>query len=261
MKEILCRAFCDNVIVREVAAGTAVSTPFTTTDGDRIGFYVTADGGLFQIEDDGLTMPLLEASGLDFRAGTRADAMSELLAEYKVRLDDDTRCFYIPAIPEDRLAGEAMRFVAFLIRVKDFLLMTEARIVGSFRDDVRRLLQEVVASRAEIREQRAVTPALDDFLADFVLQAPGRQPVGVFLGSSNQRVLEAVLVQMKARHETREPCSIIALLERGPAISGPIRRQASNRLNAVPEFRGDEVAAIQRIAFEAIGDNSGVAVH
>ena len=47
-----------------------------------------------------------------------------------------------------------------------------------------------------------------------------------------------------------------ALLERDRSITSAIRRQASNRLIAVPEFRGDEIAAIQRIAYEALGEQS-----
>jgi hypothetical protein len=86
-----------------------------------------------------------------------------------------------------------------------------------------------------------------------VKEAPGRAPVGVFLGTSSARVLEAILVHIRALHETREACSIIPLLERGQSITAAVRRQASNRLTAMPEFRGDEVAAIQRIALEAIG--------
>jgi hypothetical protein len=260
MKDILCKAFCDNLIVRDVPAGTAVGTPFTTSDGDRVGFYIVPDGGLHRVEDDGLTMPLLEASGLDFSTGTRAEALGELLAEYGVQLDPETQAFFIAAISEAKLATIAMRFVAFSLRVRDFLLMTEARVVSSFRDDVSRLLRETIASRAIIREQEAITPSLQDFVADFVLEAPGRQPVGVFLGTSNARVLEAVVVQMRAIHETRDKCSIIALLERGQSITAAIRRQASNRLNAVPEFRGDEIAAIQRIAYEALGEATA-AIH
>jgi hypothetical protein len=42
-------------------------------------------------------------------------------------------------------------------------------------------------------------------------------------------------------------------LERNRSISGKVRQQAMNRLNAVTEFRGDEVAAAQRIMLEATG--------
>jgi hypothetical protein len=47
--ECRSKAFCDNLTVREVPAGTAVGTPFTSSDGDRIGFYVVPDSGLLRI--------------------------------------------------------------------------------------------------------------------------------------------------------------------------------------------------------------------
>jgi len=63
---------------------------------------------------------------------------------------------------------------------------------------------------------------------------------------------------MRAHFETRERISIIALLERGQSITAAVRRQASNLLAAVPEFRGDEIAAIQRIAYEALGEQTAI---
>jgi hypothetical protein len=51
--------------------------------------------------------------------------------------------------------------------------------------------------------------------------------------------------------------TIVALVEQGRSISAKVRQQAMNRLDAVREFRGDEIAAIERIAFEAIGDPGG----
>lgn len=44
-------------------------------------------------QDDGLTMSLLEASGLDFSTSTRSEALDELLAEYGVQLDPRRRRF------------------------------------------------------------------------------------------------------------------------------------------------------------------------
>ncbi len=40
MKEEICRAFCNEIRVREVPAGLAVSTSLRRSDGDAIGFYV-----------------------------------------------------------------------------------------------------------------------------------------------------------------------------------------------------------------------------
>ena len=132
------------------------------------------------------------------------------------------------------------------------MLMTEFRVATTFREDAERLLREAVAGRATIEENTPITPKLSDFPADFVLRAPGRRPVGVFLGTSDNRVLEALFLQMRNQHEIHEPCSIVALIESlAPLVEG--KATATDRLEFLTEFRGDEVAAVQRIAREAIG--------
>jgi hypothetical protein len=259
MKDQLCKAFCDSLQIRDVPAGFAVSTGFMGPDGDRIGFYVRPqDGDVYRVEDDGFTLPALEASGLDFSSGSRGDAMSELLSEYGVSIDEDSRGFAIDGVDEARLPAVAMRFVAFSLRVRDFALMTEARVLGTFREDVARLLRQSIEGRATIEERVQITPELSDFAADFVLRAAGRRPVGVFLGTTDNRVLEAIIVQMRALHEAHVDCAVIALLERGKSVTSNVRRNASNRLTAVAEFRGDEIASIQRIAYEAIGHATSI---
>jgi len=83
MKQKLCKAFCDDLSVQKVPAGLAVTTAFAGADGDHIGFFVikTSDTK-YRIEDDGVTLPYLEGSGLDFNSGTRGEALSELQSEY-----------------------------------------------------------------------------------------------------------------------------------------------------------------------------------
>jgi hypothetical protein len=256
MKDQLCKAFCDNLQVRQVPAGLAVSTNFLGPEGDRIGFYIrNQEDGNYRIEDDGFTLPALEASGLDFSSGSRGNAMRELLAEYGVSIDEDARAFTIDNVSELTLPTLAMRFVAFSLRVRDFALMTEARVLGTFREDVAKLLRQSVADRASLEEMSAVSAALSDFSADFIIRAPNRRPVGVFLETGDARVLEAIIVQMRALHEVHIDCAIIALLERGRSITSIVRRNAANRLTAVTEFRGDEIASIQRIAYEALGQS------
>lgn len=253
MKEELCRAFCDALHVRDVPAGFAVRTAFMTATGDTVGFYVRSSGGGYRIEDNGRVFPELEAKGLDFRTGSRREAMDSLLAEYAVGLDPSDRQFSIEGLGEPEVAEAALRFVAFLLRVNDFALMTEARVVSTFRDDVRRRLSEAVEGRATLEESAPILPDLDDFPADFVLRAAGRPPVGVYVATGDDRVLQAVLVRMRAMHETKEDCSVIALVENDRAITAPVRRQAGNRLDALAYFRGDEAASISRIARQVLG--------
>lgn len=257
-KEQLCRAFCDDLKVQPVPAGLAVTTVFAAADGDHVGFYVVNEGGLFRIEDDGTTLPYLEASGIDFCSGTRGEALSELLGEYGVHIDETSQEFYIAQLQEDAVPAAALKFVAFSLRVRDFMLMTEFRVATTFREDAASLLKQAVDGKARFEENQAITSSLSDFPADFVLRAPRRAPVGVYLGISDNRILEALFMQMRALHEVRDPCQIIALLEKGRGISAKVRQQAMNRLDAVTEFRGDEVAAVQRIARAAIGDGPHV---
>jgi hypothetical protein len=253
MKDKLCQAFCSELSVRKVPAGLAVSTTFASADGDRIGFFVIERDGKFCIEDDGVMLPTLEASGVDFRSGTRGNALRELLSEYRVRIDDDDREFMMEGLLESEVPAAALRFVAFCLRVRDFMLMTEYRVATTFREDAAKMLAEVLGDRATLEENVPITDTLAEFPADFVLRAKGRAPVGVFLGMSDNRILEALFLQMRVRHEVKVDCGIVALLESGHSISGRVRQQALNRLDAVADFRGDELAAIQRVAREVIG--------
>ena len=45
----------------------------------------------------------------------------------------------------------------------------------------------------------------------------------------------------------------MALVEKPRTLSLRVRQQATNRLEFLTEFRGDEVAAVERIARESIG--------
>lgn len=60
-------------------------------------------------------------------------------------------------------------------------------------------------------------------------------------------------MQMQALYEAREDVAVIALLESDRIITREVLRKASNRLEALPNFRGDEVEAVHRITREALG--------
>lgn len=250
MKEELCQAFCNELTVRDVPIGLAVSTAFSYPDGDRIGFYVKPVDGGFEIQDNGLLLPSLEANGLDRRNKSRADALTSLMAEYDVLLDEEDREFCLSAVSRQQLPAAALRFVSFLLRVGDLLLLAEDRVASTFRLDVERILKERIGEGALIRERQPISDNLADFPPDYLIQATGRDPVALFLGTSDARVLEALFVQMRAEHEEHVPVKIITLLEREKAISGPVRQQATNRLDGLLHFRGDEAAAIGKVVKE-----------
>lgn len=256
MKEQLCKAFCDEITIREVPMGFAVSTAFAFPDGDKIGFYIKPDSasGLFELQDSGTTYPSLVAAGFDVKNKVRAEAMSVLQHEYGVVLNEDAQEFRLEDIEQEDLPLAALRFVSFMLRVNDLLLLEESRVASTFRADVERRLREQIGDRADIRIGEPLAIGLEEFSPDFVIQAPAKPPVGVYLGTSDAKVLEALFVHMRAEYEEHIDCSVVAILEHEKVINRKVRQQAMNRLDAVLAFRGDEAGAIGRIVKEATGE-------
>jgi len=257
VKDQLCKAFCDQLQIRELPTGYAVRTGFALSDGEPLGFYIVGpDGsGRFRIEDDGTTIPMIEAAGVDLSTQTRADAVEALLREYGASYDDERGELCTAPLPTVAVPSAALKFVALLLRLQDLVLLTPERVSSSFREDAVKAIREALGGRAEIAENEPISSGIE-FPADVIVRASGRIPVAIFLAMSEQRVLEAVIAQMAALYESKAECSVIALLEKDTSVSKKMRRYAANRLTAMPIFDGDERAAIQRIEREAIGSTS-----
>jgi len=145
MKEELCRAFCNEISVKEVPAGLAVSTIFRRSDGDAIGFYVIRNKtapGVAHLEDDGQTMPYLEACGVDFETQTRKKAFENLLTEYGVEYDEEENVIRTQNMKEEDLPRAALRFVALLMRLFDFLLLTQEHVESTFKEDAAKKVKQ-----------------------------------------------------------------------------------------------------------------------
>ncbi|MER9304605.1 DUF1828 domain-containing protein [Mesorhizobium sp. M0293] len=254
MKTELCHAFCNDITVTEVPAGLAVSTAFRRDDGDRVSFYVTqTEGGAFRLEDDGATIQQLEAAGVDFETDTRRRGLESLLSSVDAHFDQADGTIKTVAFPEKELPARALEFVGVMIRMNDFLLLTQEKIASSFKEDAAERIRSVVGDRAKIRENEAVSSRLSEVTPDMVLEVSGRPPVAIFFGNSPARVNDAIFLHFAALHEVKQDLSVIALLEDDHAISNELRRRASNRLATVPVYKDDEDAAIARIAREALG--------
>ena len=126
MKEELCKAFCQDLEVVKVPAGLAVGTVFQKSDGDHIEFYIIGPdaAGQYRLQDDGATVPWLEACGVDLGLESGAPGLRQILAEYGVSLDAKT--FEIISEPMARSAvpKAGLRLVAALLRLQDSGLMT-----------------------------------------------------------------------------------------------------------------------------------------
>jgi Domain of unknown function DUF1828 len=254
VKDLLCKAFCNELAVRAVPAGLAVRTPFTMSSGEPLGFYILGPDptGRYRLEDDGSTMPLIEAAGVDLNTQTRQDAVAELFEEYKAQYDQETGELSTPPMPHDDVPARALQFAALLLRLQDLLLLKPERAASTFREDAIRNIKTLIGDRAAIEENRSPAGGIE-FPADLLIHAQGRTPVAVYLAMSEQRVLEAVVAQMAVTYEAKSDCAIIALVERDTSISGRMRQRAVNRLAAMPIYQGDEIAAVARIGREALG--------
>lgn len=254
MKEILCEAFCNDVTVTAVPAGFAVGTAFRRDDGDRVSFYIVrGDNGLLHLEDDGDTLPSLEAAGVDFETETRARALQTLLDGVGGFFDADNAIIRTRPFPEKELAEKAIDFVAVMLRLGDFLLLTPERVASTFKEDASAKIRESIGLRASIRENQPVSPTLSEVTPDMVIEAENRSPVAVFFGNTASRVHDAIFLQMAATHEAKLGLSVVALLEDDHSVNNDLRRRASNRLATVPVYRQDEEAAVRRIQREALG--------
>jgi hypothetical protein len=254
MKAELCQAFCNDISVTDVPAGLAVATAFRRDDGDRVSFYViTTDDGQFRLEDDGATIQQLEAAGVDFETDTRRRGLEALLASVDAHFDEDDGAIKTRAFTADELPSKALDFVGVMIRMNDFLLLTQEKVSSTFKEDAAERIRLAIGDRAKIRENEPVSHRLAEVRPDMVIEASERPPVAIFFGNSIASVNDAIFLHLTALHEVKQDLSVVALLEDDHSIPSELRRRASNRLATVPVFKEDEDAAIARIAREALG--------
>ncbi|MEO0438585.1 MAG: DUF1828 domain-containing protein [Pseudomonadota bacterium] len=254
LKKSLCEEFCGSLSVTKVPAGYAVGTGYGAADGDLLGFYVVGpDGdGRFRLEDDGMSIPMMEAKGVDLSSKTRQEAFNSLMSEYNVIFDDESRELMTDPLKELDVASAAMRFLSFLLRVQDLVLLSQEKLANTFREDALSLVFQKLEGKAELIENHAVHEDLSEFAADVAIFAPERPAVALFIGSTESRVYEALLLQSHA--ERKEiPCSVVAMLEDQKSVSQKHFARATNHLDAVPLFRGHEEDAINRLNKEVFG--------
>lgn len=254
IKDELCQAFCGMLSVHEVPIGYAVGTGHEGMGGDRLGFYVIGPdvAGQYFLQDDGLTIASLEASGVDFSSKSRSAMLSELREQYSVLLDQDSGEFKTDSVPSTEIGNAALRFIAFMLRVQDLRLTTRERTLNTFREDAASLIRQLAGDRAQVVEDYVISPEIPDVSAELAVLVPNRPPVAVFFGIDDSHVMEALLLQSYAENKNVE-CKVIALLETESAVKSKTRQRANNHLTAVPNFRGDEHAACKRIVREALG--------
>jgi hypothetical protein len=262
MKDELCKAFCDQIEIRTVDAGLAVGTSFPGINGDPIGFYVIGPNanGQFRIEDNGATVPILEASGADLDLESRAKAFYQILREHGAEYDAERGELKTASLSSKEVPAAAVRFMTLLLRIQDLLLLAQEKVASTFREEATRRITEAIGQRAKVTTRERISDQITDFPADIMIRAQGRPPVAVYLVLQDAQMLTAMLAQTEAEHKFQIPCKVIALMEEYSSVTQTTLRAAINRITPL-NYRGEEDSAIKRIYREALDEVHKASVH
>lgn len=259
MKKEICRAFCDGVEVSYFKGGIAVSTAYLNHLGDKIGLYVLGpEDGPYRIIDNSLTVAFLEAEGAGIDTPSRRSAFQRLLDTYQASYDEEMGELFVDNVSKERLPRVILDFAALLLRMNDMLMLTHERVENTFREDVRKALKEELEGKAVILEDEPVSSELADVVPDMVFRAVNREPVALFLASTESKLWQAIHLQMMAAYEAHTQISVVAMLESDSVASSKLRTQADNRLDAVPRYKGAHRDAIQRVVTEVLGKQASL---
>src|SRR3954463_6680006 len=88
---------------------------------------ISGDAGRYRIEDDGTTIPMIEAEGIDLNTSTRQEALESLLTEYGARYDEEKGELTTAPLSVQKVPSAAFKFVALLLRLQDLILLTPER--------------------------------------------------------------------------------------------------------------------------------------
>jgi len=254
LKRQLCNIFCGAIEVRPVPSGFAISSAFEDTSGDPISFYLSEmDDSEFRIEDDGGYLSHLIAKDVPIDAGQRGQLLDSILGQGGAYWDRETFEIRSTPFPENEIPRRVVDFLSSLIRLRDLELFTRDVVRSTFREDATGALELRFGDVADFTENAPVGRDFAEFPADLVIvpkpDSTLTRPGAVYFVTTNDKLNEALLLQMEAQHLRRWDFEVIALLE-DPGMRGisPRRFQrAQNRSLAMPIFRGDEDAAMTMI--------------
>lgn len=257
MKDLLCRAFCDALDIQRVPSGFAITSPYTFDDGDPIVVYaVTVRDGVYRLEDAGLQIPLIESSGVGLSGGTRGEAFKALLNEYDLDFDRKTMLVRTAEIAEADVGKEALRLIAFLLRLQDFLLLTPEMVRQTWQQDAMASLHSKFDGVAKVEEHAVVVPDVSSFPADAVVNFhAGGAPLAIFFATTDAKGLQALVLKMELEKYRERSVNVVLLVERakGNPLHEPTYALAQARLDDVLTYRGVEAETMTKLATYAGG--------
>jgi hypothetical protein len=253
MKDILCRAFCDALEVRNIPSGYAITTPYSFDDGDPIIVYaMTVRAGIYRLEDAGVQIPMLIGSGVEIGDGLRAEVFDSLLREYELSFDDAAMVVRSNEFAEAEIGLATLNLVAFMLRLQDFMLLTRERVKRTWQDDAIRSIHETFDGLGRVEEHAPVLPEARSIPADAVVHfnAVEATPLAIFLATSDSKALQALVLKMELEKYQHKAVTVVLLVER--AKQNPLREatyaMAQARLDEVLTYKGAEAETMLRLS-------------
>lgn len=252
MKDILCRAFCDSLDVQRVPSGFAITTPYHYEDQDPIIIYaVTVRDGVYRLEDAGVQIPMIEAAGVGLSGGTRGEGFKALLCEYDLEFDKEAMVVRTGEVAEADAGIAALRMLAFLVRLQDFMLLTPELVRQTWQEDAMRSLHARFDGLAEVVEHAPVVPEIAAMPADAVVRFnSGGAPLAIFFATTDTKGLQALVLKMELEKYQEQPVFVVLLVEQ--AKKNPLHEAtyaiAQARLDDVLTYRGVELETMTKLS-------------
>jgi len=198
LKQDICAAFCDGLVVREVPVGFAISTPVTWFSGDKISFYARVEGERARLEDSGTLLFDLQGQGVDFSSDNRREILSGLLSDHGVDFSEEESLFCTGWIQKSDIATLALPFLTFLARVQDLLFLNREVVKSTFKEDLISALEDKFQSD-KVSFSEALIPNLPHYTVDIVVRTENGKIAAVFPATNDVNVLRAVLFSMEIK--------------------------------------------------------------
>lgn len=249
----ICRNFCSNIVVREVADGMAIGLPFRNNEGDNIGVYLTKSQDGYILDDNGEFLPDLISKGIEVSKGTRKELLNFILNQASLSFDPDTFVIKTSSFDEKEIPSRILQVISALSRIQDLEALSRENVRSSFIDDVEEQMLTTYGKEIRIDREKREIPEHRDFLADILLYPYNSEKVGaVFCINNNEKLVEAELCYSRLDSESETKVHVFGMVEDNELANLSKRKfqRAQNAGLIMPIFRGDEVEAVNRIRKE-----------
>lgn len=195
----ICAAFCDQISIREVPIGYSIKTPFSWLNGEPLVVFGEVDGNLVRIRDSGDTLISLEDEAGDLTSDARMDAMRKIAMAHGVKFDEDNSLFTSDWVDISRLGDSTIRFMSFLNRIQDVVLLARERVSNAFREDLIDAIKDRFEERYQVDVREPISSEYPEYTADVIIRSKQVQ-AAVYAATNEVNVLEALLAEQVFTH-------------------------------------------------------------